>query len=118
MPYDVLATRGFAGGLNLRDKADAVQEDEAIDLLNVTFTERGGVRQRDGYAAFTSSALTNEIDSLAPHYETDGTKQLLVGSGTRLEALTSGGTVIASATGLTSGPWTFARFGGPNTEQT
>jgi hypothetical protein len=38
----------FAGGLNLRDKADVVENTEAIDLLNVTFTERGAIRQRDG----------------------------------------------------------------------
>jgi hypothetical protein len=54
------------GRLNLRDKSDAVGEKEAIDLLNVTFTERGAVRQRDGYSDLTPSDLTNRVDSLSP----------------------------------------------------
>lgn len=114
--YQVLTNRNFSGGLNLRDKADVVKQSEAIDLLNVDFTDIGAVRQRDGYLEFTSSELTNRVDSMSPYYTSGGTRQLLVGCGTRLEALNTSGGVVASATGLTGGPYTFARFAAPGSE--
>jgi hypothetical protein len=49
-PFDF---KDFSGGLNLRDKADAVGDREAIDLLNVTFSERGAIRQREGFVDLT-----------------------------------------------------------------
>ncbi len=111
-PFDT-----FGLGLNLRDKTDAVRPGEAIDALNVLFTETGAVRQRDGSAKFTASALTNRVDSLEPFYTSSGTKQLLCGCGSRLEALNTSGSVVASATGLTASKiWDFARFGAPGSE--
>jgi hypothetical protein len=105
----------FAGGLNLRDKADVVSDSEAIDLLNVQFLERGAIKQRDGYAELTGS-LTNRVDSMAPFYTAGGTKQLIAGCGTRLEALSTAGAIVASQTGLAGGPYTFARFAAPGSE--
>lgn len=105
----------FADGLNLLDKADAVKDSEAIDLLNVQFLDRGAIKQRDGYAELTGS-LTNRVDSLAPFYTASGTKQLIAGCGTRLEALSTAGAVVASQTGLAGGPYTFARFAAPGSE--
>lgn len=116
MTYESFAFQGFGGGLNLKDKADAVSQDQCIDALNVLFSDRGAIQQRPGYDNFTSSALTNRVASLEPFYKTDGTKQLLAGCGTRLEGLKSDGTVIDSETGLTSAVWDFARFGQPNAE--
>lgn len=114
-----MPSRGFGDGLNLRDKVDAVDEAQTIDAMNVLFTEQGAVRQRDGYAKFTNSALTNTVDSLCPFYKTDGTKRLIAGCGTRLEVLGTDGKIIASGslTGKTQGPWGFARFGSPNNER-
>jgi hypothetical protein len=112
-PFDF---HDFSGGLNLRDKADVVTDQEAIDLLNVTFTERGAIRQRDGYTDLTSADLTNRPDSLVPFYTAAGTRQLIAGCGTRLEALTAAGAVAASKTGLTGGPYSFARFADPGHE--
>src|SRR3954469_24036423 len=100
--YQPFAFADFYDGLNLRDKADAVGDKEAIDLLNVTFNERGAIRQRDGYADLTTADLTNRVDSLCAFYTSSGTKQLIAGAGSRLEALDIGGGVVASATGLTS----------------
>jgi hypothetical protein len=108
----------FAGGLNLRDKADVVSDSEAIDLLNVTFTERGAIRQRDGYADLTASSLTNRVDSLGLYSAASGTRQILAGCGTRLEAINTSGSVVASATGLAAGPYVFARFAAPGSELT
>jgi hypothetical protein len=108
----------FDGGLNLRDKADVVEDNEAIDLLNVTFTERGAIRQRDGYVDLTASDLTNRVDSLGTFATTSGTRHILAGCGTRLEAINTSGSVVASKTGLAGGPYTFARFAAPTTELT
>lgn len=115
-PYQSLPFQGFGKGLNLRDKPDAVDPAECIDALNVLFSDRGAIEQRPGYDNFTSSALTNRVESLEAFYTTSGTRQLLAGCGTRLEAVKTDGTVIASATGLTSAVWDFARFGQPNSE--
>jgi hypothetical protein len=106
----------FAGGLNLRDKADVVSDSEAIDLLNVTFTERGAVKQRDGYSDLTGSSLTNRVDSLGLFSTTSGTRHLIAGCGSRLEAINTSGAVVASQTGLVGGPYTFARFAAPGSE--
>lgn len=116
MSYEPFPFPSFGGGLNLRDKSDAIAEEEAVDCLNVFFTERGAVTQRHGYADLTTSPLTNRGASLEPFYTSSGTKQLLVGCGTRLEALTTAGAVAASQTGLTDGVWDFVRFGGPGAE--
>jgi hypothetical protein len=108
--------QGFGKGLNLLDKPDAVDPAECIDVLNCTFTDRGAIEQRPGYDNLTG-ALTNRVESLEAFYTSGGTKQLLAGCGTRLEAISTGGTIVASATGLSNaGPHDFARFGGPNTE--
>jgi hypothetical protein len=114
--YKQVTFKDFSGGLNLRDKSDAVGEKEAIDLLNVTFTERGAIRQRDGYDDLTPADLTNRVDSLGPFYKADGTRQLVAGCGTRLEVLGTSGAVVASLAGLAGGPWQFLRFGAPGTE--
>jgi hypothetical protein len=115
--YVPVGFRSFGNGLNLTDKEDAVSEADAIDARNVTFTTRGAVQSRDGYAAFTSPALTNRVATLDVFYTSTGTKQLLAGCGTRLEGINTSGAVVASATALTSGAtWDFARFGAPGSE--
>jgi hypothetical protein len=114
--YKQIAFTDFSGGLNLRDKSDAVGDKQAIDLLNVTFTERGAIRQRDGYDDLSPSDLTNRVDSLSAFYKADGTRQLVAGCGSRLETLTTAGAVAASLAGLAGGPWQFVRFGAPGSE--
>lgn len=114
--YQSLPFEGFQGGVNLLDKADAVKPDEAIDLLNVLFSQRGAIESRPGYNNLTGSELTNRVESLSPFYTASGTKQLIAGCGTRLETVSTGGSVVASATGLSGGPWDFVRFGKPNEE--
>jgi hypothetical protein len=116
MPYQVFQIANFGGGLNLRDKADTLKENQAVDLLNVEFSDVGAVRQRDGFVEFTGTALTNRVDSLGVYYKADGTRQLLAGCGTRLEGINTSGAVIDSETGLAGGPYTFARFAAPGSE--
>lgn len=114
--YSSYPFKGFGKGLNLSAKPDAIDPAECIDAMNVNFTDQGAIQQRGGYAKFTSSELTNRVDSLEAFYKSSGTKQLVAGCGTRLEALNTSGEVIASATGLSGGPWDFVRFGSPNEE--
>lgn len=114
--YQSLPFEGFGGGVNLLDKVDAVKSSEAIDLLNVLFTERGTIESRPGYNNLTPSELTNRAESLSPFYTASGTRQLLAGCGSRLETVSTAGAVVASATGLSGGPWDFARVGKPNEE--
>jgi len=112
VPLTPVAFPGFAKGLDLRDQPDVVDPSAAIDLLNVTFTERGAVKTRDGYGLFTAAAGTNRYDSLMPFYKLDGTRQLVCGAGNRLEALSTAGAVVASSTAPTASPHYFCRFGG------
>jgi hypothetical protein len=115
--YAPVGQTRFGGGLNLTDGADVVSPDQAVDLLNVVFLPQGGVRQRDGYQRFSASELTNRPDSLGAHYESDGTRQLLVGNGTRIDALNTSGTSIANVA-PTASPQNFVRFAAPGTEHT
>lgn len=114
--YQPFTFNDFGAGLNLRDKSDTIGDKEAIDLLNVVFTERGAIRQRDGYADLTPADLTNRVDSLTAFYTASGIRQVVAGCGTRLEAVDSTGAIVASATGLTAGPYSFARFATPGSE--
>jgi hypothetical protein len=88
---------------------------ECIDAMDVLFSDRGAIQQRPGYDNLTE-ALTNRVGSLEPFYTSSGTRQLLAGCGTRLEALSTAGAVVDSETGLTNAVWDFARFGKPNAE--
>lgn len=114
--YTSYPQQGFGRGLNLAAKPDAVDPAECIDCLNVLYSDREAIEQRPGFDNLTTSELTNRVDSLEPFYTASGTKQLIAGCGTRLEALSSAGAVVASKTGMETGPWDFARFGTPNSE--
>jgi hypothetical protein len=114
--YKPFPFKGFGGGLNLRDGPDVVEEDQAIDALNVTFTTRGSVSQRSGYAKLTQAEGTNRYDSLAAFYQSTGTKQIVAGAGNRLEVLDVAGNVDFTSTLPTANPHYFQRFGGPTAE--
>ncbi len=116
MPYTTIPLKNFSAGVQLRDAPNAVGEGEAIDCLNVLFTERGAVKQRDGYAQFTASELTNQPDSMSAFYVVAGTKTLVVGNGLRLDVLDTTGASTANYTTTTASPHYFARFGGPTQE--
>jgi hypothetical protein len=109
--------QGFGRGLDLLSKPDNVDPASCIDALDVLFSDRGAIQQRPGYAQLTSpQPLTNPVGSLEAFYTSSGTRQLLAGCGTRLEALSTAGAVVDSETGLTNAVWDFARFGKPNAE--
>jgi hypothetical protein len=114
--YRQFSFNDLSAGLNLRDKADAVKDGEAIDLLNVQFTERGAIQQRAGYVDHTPADLSSRVDSLSPFYTAAGARQLVAGAGTQIIAVDNAGATVAATSGLLGGPWAFARFGDPTHE--
>lgn len=116
MPLTAVPFAGFGSGLDLTSQPSDVAPTAAIDLLNVVFTERGAVKQRDGYGILTAAEGTNRYDSLAAFYTSAGTVQLVAGAGSRIEALDTTGAIVATQTGAAASPQFFSRFGGPTAE--
>lgn len=115
------------GGLNLVDDPEEVGATQAIDLLNVDLDKqgKGRIRSRDGYLQFTAVASTHEFDTISPHYEIGGTKQILAGlrdNGTQAYygAYSSAGVVVNLQAFATTDvvDTDFCRFGGPSAEVT
>lgn len=116
MAYRPVPIGSFGKGLNLRDQPDVLDPAEAIDLLNVTMSERGAVRSRDGYAKLSTVALTNTPDSIGTYETSAGTKRLVVGNGNRLDVFDTFPGATAANVATTASPHFFARFGGPTAE--
>lgn len=114
MAYQDRPAAAFSGGLNLRDSYEQMEPHQAYDLLNVVFDNKGGVKSRPGYAAFTAAG-TNRYDSMSAFYTTGGIKHLVCGAGNRLEVFDTSGAAVASSTSTapTASPHYFTRFGGP-----
>lgn len=106
----------FGGGLNLRDASGVIDPASALDALNVDYGSRGAIVQRYGYNHFTSSAAGARYDCLHPFYTTAGTKQLMAGRGTTVEALNTSGGSVATQAGLSTSPHYFVRYGAPASE--
>ena len=113
MSYQSFPYNGMGRGLNLRDKPDAVDQQECIDAMNVGFSERGAILTRGGYTRVAASA----IKGLTSFENTGGSKRLLTIVGTNLVAYSTGGSSIAT-TSLTASavPMGSARFGTPGNE--
>lgn len=90
-------SQGFTGGLNTRDAAYDVEQNQARDLLNVLGTTHGAVRKREGNTtlATTASALL----SLLP-VEVTATKYLIGQGGTAFYKIDAAG-VVTTITGTT-----------------
>lgn len=79
----LLEASSFSRGLRLDVDAFQLGEGESPDLLNVDLDPRGGVAQRRAVVPVNASAVpfTSPIHSLFDFAKTDGTEQILVGSG-------------------------------------
>jgi hypothetical protein len=121
MAYQSFPYQGFGRGLNLRDKPDAVDAAEAIDAMNVGFSERGAIVTRGGYVQRVALPQGEEAMGLASMVRTTGSPRILSVVNDRLRAY--------SATGSSSGlgdsgtlttptvPFSFARYGTPSSER-
>ncbi len=78
----LLGASSFSPGLRLDVDAFQLGDGESPDLLNVDLDPRGGVALRRAVTAANQSSLfTTPIHSLFDFAKTDGTEQILVGSG-------------------------------------
>ena len=108
MAYQSFPYMGFGRGLNLRDKPDTVDPAEAIDALNVTFTERGAIETRRGYDKIVDSPII----SLGSYENIAGAKRILTLEDSRLRAFSTPGTELADSNTLSDndGAFSFARY--------
>lgn len=118
MSYKELPFVDFSGGLILKEQSGVVQPRHAIDLLNVTFTETGAVRTRDGYDKFTTAEGTNRYSALHPYYQTDGDKWIIGSQDSTgdLVSILPTGAVDDTSTSPTAAGHYFTTFGGPTQE--
>lgn len=109
--YQPIQFADFAGGLNLRDKADAVGDREAIDLLNVDFANRGAIHQRIGYGDWIIDELPARPTHLASFHRTGHEFDMVVCSDQRVDVIVPFSVTVPSQTGLGPGPWTTVATG-------
>lgn len=91
-------SQGFQGGLNTRDAAYDVEQNQARDLLNVLGTTHGAVRKREGNTTLATPA--NALLSLLP-VEVTATKWLLGQGGTAFYKIDAAG-AVTTITGTTT----------------
>ena len=95
----------FHGGLNTKDAADLLTDNQSRDLSNVQGTTAGWIVKRNGLSTFATPAVT--LNDLFSCEATPAS--FLVGSGsTNLYSVSASGTIATIATGLTAGKrWEF-----------
>ena len=115
MAYQSFPYMGFGRGLNLRDKPDTVDPAEAIDALNVTFTERGAIETRRGYDKIVDSGII----SLGSYENIAGSKRILTLEDGLLRAFSTTGTEIDDCGSLSDsdGAFSYAAYGTPSSER-
>jgi hypothetical protein len=94
--------QGFAGGLNTREAAYQIEQNQARDLLNVLGTSHGAVRKREGSVTLATTAAP--FLSLLP-VEVTATRYLIGQGGTAFHKIDEAGavTTITGATVPTTG---------------
>lgn len=115
LPYPV---EDFGVGLQLKDRQGS--SEGALDLSDVWYPVRGRVAERPGSKNVLANVTGSNIHSVGEHRDADGSRKLLVGHGTKLQAYDTGGAAHgAEAAGLTDGaPLSFARIGTPAIDRT
>jgi len=87
-------------GLNERDEITAMEDNEARVAKNV-YVDKGTLRKRNGYTTVGDDVGNNRILGLHGYYKTDGTKELLMATGSTVYKLV-GSTWTSIKTGLTA----------------
>jgi hypothetical protein len=121
MAYQSFPYQGFGRGLNLRDKPDAVDAAEAIDAMNVGFSERGAIVTRGGYVQRVALAEGEEAMGLASMVRTTGSPRILSVVEDRLRAYSTTGSPSglgdSGSLSTPTVPFSFARYGTPSSER-
>jgi len=86
MAQQYVLQQSFTGGLNVRDKAHMIGDNQASLLENFEIRSDGGLVKRAGQAKYNSSAIgSNSVHSLFRYYKSATTfKEFLAGCGTAL----------------------------------
>ncbi len=96
-------TFDFTGGINNRAQNTHIRENQASDILNMTFATYGPVATRNGYSILGSAISANGIYGLQQYVEYGGTRNLLVVCNGKLYEETGGtGTFTEVGTGITA----------------
>ena len=99
-----------SGGLNTRESRSAMPLLDAVQFKNV-ISEPDGISSRLGYDDF-GTGMTGTVNHLS-EYKNATTQQLVVGAGTVLYSLgTGGGTATSVKTGFTNTDFASAQLGG------
>lgn len=98
----------YFGGINTTsdpasDSPDGMPEIDSPDTLNTIYDIDQSVGTRKGYTKLLTTPLTNFIGGIHPFYQSNGTKQLMYGSGNQLYRYNNAG----GSTALTGTPATF-----------
>lgn len=112
MSYDTYNWPGFGGGLNLRKVSDGSGVN-AIDCMNVTFTNEGGIRSRRGNTLLTTGISGTTFGNVAGYERLRGTamRHVIASQGNTLRAYDTAGNTLATYTAGTNPDWQFQRWG-------
>src|SRR5215467_8456287 len=80
--YGELQFRDFSGGLNVRDAASQLAENESPADSNVTLDERGGVAKRLGFVKYNTNAFNASLVSNVFYWSSG--QNLITQAGTEL----------------------------------
>ncbi len=90
----IQAVHSFVGGLNLRDDAFQLADDELEDCLNVTVLPQGGIERRKSVAPYNASAVgSGELKNLWPFIRSAAAYAVVVQRGDDLAHISQAGTV-------------------------
>lgn len=93
----------YFGGIDTTTDPSLMEETMSPNALNVVFDTTQAVMSRKGYNKLLTTSLTNFIGGMFAMYQSNGTKQLLYGSGNQLYKYNNAG----GSTALTGAPATF-----------
>ena len=88
----VIDIPNIGGGRNTKDSNTLIADNEAVDIENFDFTERGALKKVPGSKKLNSTAIANyPVTGLYEAIKSDGTSHLLAFCGTGIYRSTDGG---------------------------
>lgn len=88
----VIDVPNLGGGRNSKDSNTLIADNEAVDIENFDFEERGALKKVSGSAKLNSSAMeANPVNTLFEAIKSDGTSHLIAFCGTKIYISTDGG---------------------------
>jgi hypothetical protein len=100
-------------GVNNNDDVSSISDNQSVDTLNTVLDSVGAIMPRQGYTKLLTTKLGGPITGGAAFYKSDGTSQLVYGSGQYLYKYNNAGGSTAINTSLfnPTTPWSFDVYG-------